>query len=255
MHHAAKSFHLETTPVQDSNTAAPIVHYSEVFDFGSGCICCSPDGDLTRLLTSLAASIEAGEHRAPSILFIEVTGLGDPRPFIRLLGAMEGIRNKFRLAQILAVLHGVRCVEQFAEPGSFGSCNKALEQLKAATVVVLNRQPQSSVLTQVAAAVAEHNPAATFLGAAEQGDLSYERLIGAGVSCGPECAAEGIPEDDDAFMFVKPPGGHDATYMTMSVVEAGGVHGETFLSFLRSLVEVALGCCLLPTASLRLDLL
>ena len=30
------------------------VAYEEVFDFGSGCLCCSPQGEMTRLLRTLA---------------------------------------------------------------------------------------------------------------------------------------------------------------------------------------------------------
>eukprot|EP00451_Oxyrrhis_marina_P026920 CAMPEP_0204340938 /NCGR_PEP_ID=MMETSP0469-20131031/22967_1 /ASSEMBLY_ACC=CAM_ASM_000384 /TAXON_ID=2969 /ORGANISM="Oxyrrhis marina" /LENGTH=84 /DNA_ID=CAMNT_0051325569 /DNA_START=1 /DNA_END=252 /DNA_ORIENTATION=+ len=46
VHHHAKAFMLETTPLEVEQPG--VVHFSEVFDFGSGCLCCSPDGDLTR---------------------------------------------------------------------------------------------------------------------------------------------------------------------------------------------------------------
>lgn len=49
-----QAFTLETTalPVADP----PCAHYSEVYDFGSGCLCCSPDGDLSRLLADLRSA-------------------------------------------------------------------------------------------------------------------------------------------------------------------------------------------------------
>jgi len=95
MHHAAKAFHLETGPLC-ATLAAHILHYSEVFDFGSGCVCCSPDGDLTRVLSSLAESMESGQISPLDVLFIEVTGLGDPAPFIKLF-RYEHIRAHFDL--------------------------------------------------------------------------------------------------------------------------------------------------------------
>ena len=48
-HRQAEEFHIVT------NAVTPHAAFiGEVYDFGSGCICCSPTGDLTRLLLELA---------------------------------------------------------------------------------------------------------------------------------------------------------------------------------------------------------
>ena len=40
--------------------------YSSVFDFGSGCVCCSPSGDFQRALLELKEQRAAAAGRAPS---------------------------------------------------------------------------------------------------------------------------------------------------------------------------------------------
>eukprot|EP01043_Picozoa_sp_COSAG02_P096903 COSAG02_NODE_33151_length_504_cov_1.533333_1_plen_137_part_01 len=93
VHHFAKAFGLETSsPLAPSfssssscggteDAGAPptamVIHYSEVYDFGSGCICCSPDGDLARVLREIAGASAVSADRTarsrPSHLFIETT--------------------------------------------------------------------------------------------------------------------------------------------------------------------------------------
>ena len=106
-HHHAKAFGLETTPL---TRQARVAHYFEVFDFGSGCICCSPDGDLMRGLQSLAA-----EQTVPiTHLFIETTGVADPRPFIRLF-SQECVESNFELGAVLCVINLVNGAERLTE--------------------------------------------------------------------------------------------------------------------------------------------
>ena len=84
-HRHANSFGLETTtlPLTSATTATTLATatYFQVFDFGSGCLCCSPDGDLTRLLRELTV-----KHSVPfTHLFLETTGVADVRPFIQVV--------------------------------------------------------------------------------------------------------------------------------------------------------------------------
>ena len=88
VHQFAKGFGLETTPLERA------AHYNEVYDFGSGCVCCSPDGDLVRVLQGLAA---------PTHLLIETTGLADPESFVKIFVRPEHAAE-FRLRGVVTVL-------------------------------------------------------------------------------------------------------------------------------------------------------
>ena len=105
-HQHARAFGLETqSPVADDfDVDDPrLALYFEVYDFGSGCICCSPDGDLTRALCSIGNERENAQSQL-SHLIIESTGIADPRPFSRLLSTNEDITRHFRLDAVVAVL-------------------------------------------------------------------------------------------------------------------------------------------------------
>ena len=89
LHQHAKSFGLETTVV-NVEKHVELVSIEQVFDFGSGCICCSPDGDLTRLLCDIASSNSSNK---PTHIFIETTGVADVRSFARLFRVEEAISS------------------------------------------------------------------------------------------------------------------------------------------------------------------
>ena len=76
-HRHANSFGLETTALYLLDN----VTHHQVFDFGSGCICCSPDGDLTRLLKELSQSSPTKYTHC----FLETTGVADVPPFINVI--------------------------------------------------------------------------------------------------------------------------------------------------------------------------
>ena len=99
LHQHAKSFGLETTNIINTNK---IVSIEQVFDFGSGCICCSPDGDLTRLLSNISATNNADNI---THLFIETTGVADVRSFARLFAVEETISVSFQLQSIITVIN------------------------------------------------------------------------------------------------------------------------------------------------------
>eukprot|EP00397_Hematodinium_sp_SG-2012_P045359 GEMP01050923.1.p1 GENE.GEMP01050923.1~~GEMP01050923.1.p1 ORF type:complete len:407 (+),score=53.21 GEMP01050923.1:38-1258(+) len=88
-HCHAKCFQLETAPKPD------VEFYAQVYDFGSGCICCTPDGDLIRLLDSV-----------PTLryLVLETTGLADPRPFLRVFLEEPRILTSYHLQGVVCLI-------------------------------------------------------------------------------------------------------------------------------------------------------
>ena len=110
-HHHAKAFGLDTTPL-----ARPVLH-TEVYDFGSGCLCCSPDGDMLRVLQQLDAAPAADETR-PTCLLIETTGVADPAPFVALLKRSTWTRRRFVLRAIVACVDVLRADGAADQPPS-----------------------------------------------------------------------------------------------------------------------------------------
>ncbi|CAD7974726.1 unnamed protein product, partial [Amoebophrya sp. A120] len=124
----------DVIPAQSSFYA--VRHFSEVFDFGSGCVCCAPDGDLMRQLVELQAElkrdhVETGsattvrdvedgrhQHAGPTTasssshfyyaLFVETTGLADPRPFLRVFQTEPTVCAHYELHAILCVVDSLR---------------------------------------------------------------------------------------------------------------------------------------------------
>ena len=128
VHHFAKAFGLETTcplPASLDGGNGAVSHYSEVYDFGSGCICCSPDGDLVRVLREIAkppaATPGSEDSRTrqpprPTHLLIETTGLADPAPFVRVFAQPEHAAT-FKLRGVVAVLSAPELVLLHAAAG------------------------------------------------------------------------------------------------------------------------------------------
>eukprot|EP00927_Polykrikos_kofoidii_P055969 TRINITY_DN50153_c0_g1_i1.p1 TRINITY_DN50153_c0_g1~~TRINITY_DN50153_c0_g1_i1.p1 ORF type:complete len:633 (+),score=98.81 TRINITY_DN50153_c0_g1_i1:89-1987(+) len=136
VHHHALAFSLETAALAVDRM--PCVHYSEVFDFGSGCLCCSPDGDMTRLFADLAA------RRADLMLthlLIETTGVADPRPFVALFGQQHGLNGMFRLVGVTCVvdLSCARILLDSDDRSVKGVSSRGAAQLRLADAVVLNK--------------------------------------------------------------------------------------------------------------------
>jgi len=138
VHRHARAFSLETTSLAVG--VPPCVRYDEVYDFGSGCVCCSPDGDMARLLAQLAEQQERNKLGLTHLL-IETTGVADPTPFISLF-SKESARA-FELAGVVCVVdltsakHLLHAANTAAETSIAG---RGAIQLREADVVVLNKQ-------------------------------------------------------------------------------------------------------------------
>ena len=95
VHAFALSYGLETTAIDRERT----VLYEEVFDFGGGCVCCSPRGDFLRMLYKIAG--ERVTH-----LLVETTGVAEPLVFAKVFYADAFVAERFRLDAVLHVLDG-----------------------------------------------------------------------------------------------------------------------------------------------------
>lgn len=135
VHRHAKAFTLETTalPVADP----PCAHYSEVYDFGSGCLCCSPDGDLSRLLADLRSR---QDELLLTHMLVETTGAADPTPFVKLFH-QDIVREAFDLIGVVCVVDIIRgpwlLQDALAEVGPTHAMRGAA-QLRISDAVVLN---------------------------------------------------------------------------------------------------------------------
>jgi hypothetical protein len=137
-------------------TTPPLtVDHHQVFDFGAGCVCCSPDGDLARLLAALNATqqqrLELQQHRRrpPSStpppppppppfthLFLETTGVADVHPFVQVIrNAGVGWSEPI----VLCLVHSNPTLSKLqasdTDPANF---ERILAQAKASDVLVLN---------------------------------------------------------------------------------------------------------------------
>jgi G3E family GTPase len=103
--------------------------YADVFDFGSGASCCSPNGALARELRQLGEAAAAPTH-----LFVETTGMADPSHFARLLGSPE-----FAAGYALRAIVCVVSARDYAalQPGQPMHA-RGLSQLRIADMVLVN---------------------------------------------------------------------------------------------------------------------
>eukprot|EP00928_Gymnodinium_smaydae_P016889 TRINITY_DN16402_c0_g1_i1.p1 TRINITY_DN16402_c0_g1~~TRINITY_DN16402_c0_g1_i1.p1 ORF type:complete len:484 (+),score=43.06 TRINITY_DN16402_c0_g1_i1:74-1525(+) len=135
IHRHAHAFSLETTPLRLEGSCC--VHYAEVYDFGSGCICCSPDGDLARLLLELRE--RQAELRLTHFI-IETTGVADPRPFISLFAGEHAAAFDFiGVAAIVDMSSGGTIFKDGITAGENSLLGRGVTQLRQADVIVLNK--------------------------------------------------------------------------------------------------------------------
>ena len=226
--------------------------YFEVYDFGSGCICCSPDGDLTRALCSIGNERENAQSQL-SHLIIESTGIADPRPFSRLLSTNEDITRHFRLDAVVAVLT--------AAPGRPVESLPNVERVRRIQIEnsdcvlfrkvdLLDPQTRERVLEDERAQASRLNARLHILDAPPGAPISWPDLTarprpapGDGRSCGA-C-------DDEwaARVQLVSLSGHDQSFQTACVVESGGVILDRFVAWLDGLLAAGASafCCAVAT--------
>ncbi|MBS0357318.1 MAG: GTP-binding protein [Proteobacteria bacterium] len=86
----------------------------EVVELANGCICCSVRGELSLSLAALADRRDRGELDFEHLV-IETTGLADPAPVAQAFFVDEGVRDRYELDGILAVVDAVHAGKQLDE--------------------------------------------------------------------------------------------------------------------------------------------
>lgn len=97
-----------------------------------GCVCCSLESELTRMLQELARQRARGEVAFKRIV-IETTGVADPCPIVRRLQRNPVMKANFQLCGVLTVIDAARIAEQLLHGV------EAAHQILAADQVVLSR--------------------------------------------------------------------------------------------------------------------
>ncbi|KAK3245947.1 hypothetical protein CYMTET_44501 [Cymbomonas tetramitiformis] len=125
------------------------VEYSEIVDWSSGCVCCSPRGDFTKIVQKLALRHEAAQNAAgarcdrevPRRLLVELTGLADPALYVRALRVITRVRRCFHVAAVVCLVpEHARAPILLAEVPPPGRSNQVREQVIRAQHLVLWRE-------------------------------------------------------------------------------------------------------------------
>eukprot|EP00960_Hanusia_phi_P075909 768480-Hanusia_phi.AAC.4 len=231
IHQHAKSFGLDSHAPVPSDMAPDdprLAHFCQVFDFGSGCICCSPDGDLTRELVGRIPLIDTEGY---THLIIETTGLADPRPFIRLLCVDPVIVSSFRLDRVVCVADAGKILKQLGEEVPLNKLNKASVQVRNADTLLLNKmdklppQGRAMVLEEVETSARILNGGIKLLQAEREARIQWAGLMEAERDRSQDKLPCGACDDDGYERMVQIINleGHDQTYQTACVQEEGGV--------------------------------
>jgi G3E family GTPase len=243
-HRSAEEFGIEPHPIH----AEIAVFSSEVFDFGSGCLCCSPRGEMTR---QLGEAVSHGRHL--DLLLIRTGPLAAPLVFAKsVLCSSDEVSSHFELASIIAVVDP-RLAPRHLAAGSVEW--QARSQVEAADLVLLNPHAEADAAQcSTAAALADE----------VQATISIERLPlqAAGLDRILQRRAFSIsrarsldPDFDkctDAPPAVLTLSGHDRRLVAGCAVEDAPLHE----SKLRALCErlVASGCILRLKAVARVHM-
>lgn len=126
-HRLAREFGLDIHPVVTTQASLQ----GEMFDFGGGCVCCSPTGDLLQHLLA----VKSASQPKPTHVLIETSGLADPAVFLNLLLTHAELQG-FELAAVVGVVD-VLAAPILLSGAPAAVTRRALEQLHAADVVAL----------------------------------------------------------------------------------------------------------------------
>ena len=126
-HRAAEEFGITPYPIEAGRAA----YSDEVFDFGSGCLCCSPRGEMSRLLFDLAWRKDDLD-----VLIIRTGPLASPLVFAKsVLVSSDAVIARFELRSIIAVVDPVLAPRHLASESPEW---QARAQVQASDLVLLN---------------------------------------------------------------------------------------------------------------------
>ncbi|CAL1147955.1 unnamed protein product, partial [Cladocopium goreaui] len=107
------------------------------------CLCCSPEGDLSRLLNDLCSR---QDELKLTHLLIETTGVADPAPFIKLFDN-DKYRRQFTLRCVLNVvdlLHVQSILDENKDTGDQSAGSRGRVQLRCSDILILNHADELS---------------------------------------------------------------------------------------------------------------
>ena len=105
-----------------------VASQEEIFQMNNGCICCTVQGDLLRVLLQLLERRDTFDY-----LVVETSGLADPTVIVQTLLLDERIRRDFELQAVVTVVDGMHVEQQLA------SQHEAREQVACADAILLNK--------------------------------------------------------------------------------------------------------------------
>ncbi len=105
-----------------------IASEEEIFQMNNGCICCTVQGDLLRVLLQLLERRDAFDY-----LVVETSGLADPTVLVQTLLLDERVRRDFELQAVVTVADGMHIEQQLAAQ------HEAREQIACADAILLNK--------------------------------------------------------------------------------------------------------------------
>jgi G3E family GTPase len=151
-----------------------VLDAEQIFEMNRGCLCCTVQGDLTRVLRALAARPDHFDR-----ILVETTGLADPAPVARTFFLDDAIRSRLRLDAIVTMVDALHGGEQLGEVKPVGVDNEAVEQVALADRIVINKSDLAgrAQMCELSAAIRAINPAAPIV-TAQQAEVDLDLVLG-----------------------------------------------------------------------------
>ena len=222
---AAEEFALSPNPIR----ADLAVAYTEVYDFGSGCLCCSPRGEMTRSLAELARERrDAVDH-----VVVRCGPLAAPLVFAKaLLCSDDAVASTFELASIVAVVDPSLAPRHLAPTSEEW---QAREQLRCADLALLNFRGDARDEADLRSAVDAIHPGLECVRAGATTSIVDVVLGRRGFSLARAKAIDPSFDADDPPGAVVTLRGHDRRLAAAAAVADGGVLEHKLLAMLEPL--------------------
>lgn len=192
----------------------------EIVEMNNGCICCTVQGDLIRIIGNLIERRNRFDH-----LVIETTGLADPAPVIQSFFVDEAMKNQTMLDAVVTVVDSKHIWHHWES-------SEAQEQIAFADVLLLNKKDlvSSAQIEELKRRVRGMNAFAKIY-CTESSQVRIGEILGIhafdlkkALSIDPEFL------DEDAHE-------HDQSIYSVSIADAGAVNGHRLTAWLNRLVQ------------------